>query len=51
MQLVQDIAMRICTEVLCRSLLAVELQLKDQYVDTVELYNKVERRQTLLYFF
>ena len=43
--------MRICTEVLCRSLLAVEFIPKDQYVDAVEFYTKAERRLSLLYFF
>ena len=51
MQLVQDISLRICTEVLCRSLLAVEFNPKDQYVDAVEIYTKVEGRLSLLYFF
>ena len=51
MELVQDISLRICTEVLCRSLLAAEFHPKDQYVDAVELYSKVEGRLSLLYFF
>ena len=50
-QLVQDISLRICTEVLCRSLLAVEFNPKDHYVDAVEFYSKVEGRLSLLYFF
>jgi hypothetical protein len=50
-QLVQDISLRICTEVLCRSLLAVEFNSKDHYVDAVEFYSKDERRLSLLYFF
>jgi len=49
--LVQDNWLRNCTEVLCRSLLAVEFNPKDQYADTVEFYTKVEGRLSLLYFF
>lgn len=51
MRLVQDISLRIYAEVLCRSLLAVELYPKDQYVDAVKFYTKVEGRLSLLYFF
>ena len=42
MQLVQDILLRICTEVLCRSLLAVEFNPKDHYADAVEFYIKLK---------
>ena len=43
--------MRIYSVALWRSLLAVEFHSKDQYVDAVEFYSKVEGRLSLLYFF